>query len=75
MADADADDLTNPVHDPNQRRGEDIIKDEGKEAGRRDERSTGAGRPAGSSTARDATRVNPESEDPIDPSSPKLPPA
>lgn len=72
---AQADDLTNPVHDSNRRRGEEIIKDEGKEPGRRDERPTGAGRPAGSSTARDSTMVNPDAEDPIDPDSPKMPPA
>ena len=31
--------------------------------------------PAGKSNARDSTMVNPEDEDPIDPQSPKLPPA
>ena len=72
---ADADDMTNPVHDPGRRRGEDILKEDGKEPGRRDERPTGAGRPAGSSTGRDSTMVNPEAEDPIDPKSPKSPPA
>jgi hypothetical protein len=69
------DDSTDPALDPGRRRGEDVIKGEGKEPGRHDEKPTGAGRPAGSSTARDSTMVNPEAEDPIDPSSPKLPPA
>jgi hypothetical protein len=69
------DDSTDQVSDSGRRRGEDIIKGEGKEPGRRDEKPTGAGRPAGSSTSRDATSVNPEAEDPIDPNSPKLPPA
>jgi hypothetical protein len=69
------DDDRKPVHSPNVRRGEDITKQEGKEPGRRDTGRTGAGRPAGKSDARDSTMVNPESEEPTDPRSPKLPPA
>jgi hypothetical protein len=64
-----------PAHDTGVRKGEDIIKDEGKEAGRHDKGETGAGRPAGGSTARDSTRINPDDENPIDPDSPKMPPA
>lgn len=62
-----------PVHHPGARRGEEIKGEEGKEPGRIDTDATGAGRAAGKSTARDSTRVNPK--DPIDPKSPKLPPA
>ena len=69
------DDLSDPVHAPSVRRGEDIVKDEGKEPGRHDAPKTGAGRPAGKSNARDSTMVNPNDENPIDPKSPKLPPA
>ncbi len=64
-----------PARTPGTRKGEERREQDGKEAGRDDTGTTGAGRPAGTSTARDATRINPESEDPIDPSSPKLPPA
>ena len=64
-----------PAHDTGVRKGEDIISNEGKESGRHDEGETGAGRPAGGATARDSTRINPDAEDPIDPNSPKLPPA
>ncbi len=62
-----------PSHTPGTRKGEDIIKEEGKEPGRYDTEETGAGRPAGKSTARDSTSINPQ--DPVDPKSPKLPPA
>ena len=64
-----------PVHTPNTRRGEEMANDEGREPGRHDAGTTGANRPAGKSDARDSTAVNPEDEDPIDPASPKLPPA
>jgi hypothetical protein len=64
-----------PTHTSGTGKGEEIANRDGKEAGRHDKEQTGAGRPAGTSTARDATRINPESEDPILPSSPKLPPA
>jgi hypothetical protein len=71
----DTDDLADPARPPNMRRGEDVVKNEGREPGRHDVEKTGAGRPAGRSEARDATLVNPEDEDPIDPKSPKMPPA
>lgn len=62
-----------PAHHPGARKGEEIKEDEGQEPGRQETNSTGAERPSGTSTARDATRVDPQ--DPIDPDSPKLPPA
>jgi hypothetical protein len=64
-----------PVHTPDTRRGEEISRDDGQEAGRRRTGETGAGRPAGTSDARDSTRINPEDEDPVDPKSRKMPPA
>jgi hypothetical protein len=64
-----------PTHHPGARKGEEIIQDEGKEPGRHDKEETGQGRPAGGATARDATQINPDAENPIDPNSPKLPPA
>jgi hypothetical protein len=62
-----------PDHHPGTRKGEEIVEEEGKEPGRKDTGTTGADRPAGESTARDSTRINPQ--DPIDPESPKMPPA
>lgn len=53
------------------RRGEDVIKEGGKEPGRKDEGTKGkTERPLGSSTQRDQTGVNPQ--EPIDPESPNL---
>ena len=68
-------DRNDPVHSPGTRRGEEILSDEGKEPGRRDTGTTGAGRPTGKSDARDSTSVNPEDSDPVHPDSPKMPPA
>jgi hypothetical protein len=70
-----ASDRSAPVHEPDVRKGEEIVRDEGKEPGRRNTGTTGAGRPAGTSDARDSTIVNPDDENPIDPRSPKIPPA
>jgi len=56
-----------PAHTPGTSKGEEKVKDEGKEPGR-DE--AGEGR-----TARDSTSINPEAEEPIDPRMPKMPPA
>ncbi len=53
------------------RRGEDVAKDE-QEEGRVDLGEDEHGRPAGGSTARMATGVDPQ--DPVDPKSPKIPP-
>ena len=53
-------------------RGENMIEEEGKEAGRYDTGTQGpTNRPVGKSTARDSTGVDPQ--EPIDPSSPSLP--
>jgi hypothetical protein len=68
-------DATKPTHHEGARKGEEILKEEGKEAGRKDAGETGASRPAGESTARDSTRVNPKSVEAQDPKSPKMPPA
>jgi hypothetical protein len=62
-----------PAHQPGTRQGSEMAPDEGKEPGREDMDSSGAGRPAGTRTARDATGINPQ--DPVDPASPKIPPA
>jgi hypothetical protein len=56
-----------PVHVRGTRRGEEMVRKEGREPGRRSE----GGR--GYRTARDSTSVNPM--DPIDPRSPCIPPA
>ncbi len=65
----------NPDHTPGTRKGEEQASKQGKEPGRHDHGSTHADRPAGKSTARDSTSVNADAENPIDPKSPKLPPA
>jgi len=64
-----------PTHDTGTRKGEEISDSEGKEPGRYDKGETGADRPAGGSTGRDSTGINPEDRDPIDPDSPNLPTA
>ena len=56
-------------------KGEEIKDRDGKESGREDAGPTGAGRPSGSSTARDSTMINPDDVDAQDPKSPKMPPA
>ena len=64
--------LTNPTHQPGTGKGEEKLKDEGKNAGRQDAGTTGdANRPAGTSTPKDSTGVNPK--DPVDPESPHIP--
>jgi hypothetical protein len=64
-----------PSHDWGTGKGEEKSSMEGKESGRQDIGETHAERPAGTSTARDSTSINPENEDPIDPNSPNMPPA
>ena len=49
-----------PTHTTGTRQGEDIRDRDGEEAGRDDAGTTGAGRPAGTSTARDSTGINPD---------------
>jgi hypothetical protein len=73
MADQDSK-ATAPTHTTGTRKGEDIIGDDGKEAGRNDAGTTGADRPTGGSTARDSTAINPDSVE-SDSDSPNMPPA
>ncbi len=62
-----------PTHVGGVRAGNEMAteKEQGKEAGRSDAGTSGADRPAGGSTSRDSTGVNPK--DPIDPESPNFP--
>lgn len=62
-----------PVHQPTTRKGEEMVKETGKEPGRHDIGTTGAGRRAGKSTPRDASGI--VSKGAIDPQSPYLLPA
>jgi hypothetical protein len=55
-----AEDAADDVGESVTRRGEDIVKDDGKEPGRKDTGTEGAGRPTGTSTPRDQTGVNPQ---------------
>ncbi len=64
-----------PDHATGTRKGEELVKGEGKEAGRHDTGTSHAGRPAGTRTSRDATGINAEKETPIDPNMPEMPPA
>ncbi|MDQ2807234.1 MAG: hypothetical protein M3Z04_10045 [Chloroflexota bacterium] len=66
---------TGPAHQPGTHKGEELNKAEGPEAGREEKTDDGTGRPAATSTARYSTGINPEAEDPIDPSMPHMPPA
>jgi len=56
---------TMPSHTPGTTRGEEMVFKKGPEPGRE----------SGTRTARDATSVNPEARDPIDPRMPYMPPA
>jgi hypothetical protein len=62
-----------PAHTPGTAKGEEQIKNQGAEPGRFD--AGDANRPAGGSTARNSTSINPEAKDPIDPRMPNMPPA
>ncbi|MDT5122177.1 MAG: hypothetical protein QOC96_1659 [Acidobacteriota bacterium] len=64
-----------PSHDAGTGKGEEKSSTEGKEAGRHDHDDTHADRPAGGSTMRDSTSINPDDRDPKDPNSPTFPPA
>jgi hypothetical protein len=63
-----------PTHTTGTRQGEQIKDEEGKEPGREDAGTTHADRPAGTSSARDSTAINPED---VESSSggPSMPPA
>jgi hypothetical protein len=56
-----------PGHTPGTPRGEELVRKIGREPGR--------DRPNKGRTARDATSINPEAREPIDPRMPELPPA
>jgi hypothetical protein len=62
-----------PSHHAGTGKGEEIAGD--REPGRQDTGQGGTGRPTGKSDARFSTGINPDDENPIDPSSPNLPPA
>lgn len=66
---------TGPAHVPGTNKGEERAKKHGREPGRYEVESSSGGRPTGKSTARDYTSINPEPKNPIDPSSPTIPPA
>ncbi|MDQ6747558.1 MAG: hypothetical protein M3010_05560 [Candidatus Dormibacteraeota bacterium] len=70
---ADDNDQPEGTHIPGVRPGNEVGGEGSEEPGRHDKGTSGADRPAGGSTARDATGVNPQ--EPIDPESPNLPPA
>ncbi|HEY2154980.1 MAG TPA: hypothetical protein VGH33_05080 [Isosphaeraceae bacterium] len=53
-----------PAHTPGTPRGEELVRIAGREPGRE----------KGRRTARDATSVNPEAREPIDPRMPEMPP-
>ena len=60
-----------PVHQPGTSAGEDIVKEEGKEAGRYTTDTNAAGRTSGKTDLKKDKSVG--SQPPIDPSSPHLP--
>ncbi len=63
------------AHDLGTGKGEEASIAQGKEAGRHDTGKDEAGRPTGTSTARDSSAVNVEEKEPIDPAMPNMPPA
>jgi hypothetical protein len=65
---------TAPTHTTGTRQGEEIKGADGKEPGRHNDGTTHADRPAGTSTARDSTGINPDDVE-SGPDSPNMPPA
>jgi hypothetical protein len=63
-----------PTHTVGTRQGEQIKDKDGKEEGRHDSDTTHADRPAGGSTARDSTSINPDEVE-SDSNMPNMPPA
>lgn len=63
-----------PTHTTGTRKGEDVKERDGQEPGREDTGTTGADRPAGTSTARDSTGINPDDVDSTS-GGPSMPPA
>lgn len=70
----DDQDPPEPDHVPGTGKGEETALKEGREQGRETREPTHADRPAGTRTGREATTAAGD-EDPIDPSSPPMPPA
>jgi len=66
-------DLT--AHDSGVSKGEEQIKNQGKEPGRIDTGTDDKGRPTATTTARNSSSVNADEREPIDPAMPKMPPA
>lgn len=66
---------TGPAHQPGTHKGEELEKAEGPEVGREDKFTDATGSPTGTTSARNSTGINPDAEDPIDPSMPLMPPA
>jgi hypothetical protein len=58
-----------PVHVPGTNKGEELVMQKGREAGRQDND------PHGYRSARDSTSINPARHAPIDPRMPNMPPA
>lgn len=58
-----------PVHVPGTQKGEELVRNKGREPGREEDQ------PQGYRGARDSTSINASSRDPIDPRMPRIPPA
>ncbi len=67
--------VAKPSHDLGTSKGEEQSSVHGKEPGRHSIGQRGNRRPAGISTPRDVTSINPDDRKPIDPASPYLIPA
>jgi hypothetical protein len=67
--------IEKPTHTVGTAKGEEQVISRGREEGRIREGRTGANRPAGRSTPRDVTSINPGDREPVDPESPFLIPA
>ena len=63
---------TEPAHQPGTGKAEEAVRQTGKEPGRYDTGTKGAGRRTGKTRARNSTGIR--HRDPIDPQSPYLPP-
>ena len=57
-----------PIHIPGTQKGEELVRKKGREPGRNEKGHTYR-------SARDSTGINPDSEGPIDPRMPDMPPA
>jgi hypothetical protein len=64
-----------PSHSAGTSKGEEQIKNQGKEPGRIDTGTDDEGRPTATTTARNSSSVNADEREPIDPEMPDMPPA